>query len=125
MDFLPQFVAEAKITYPDSVFIQTDFFDYPIPDTPYDYVFSVGAFNHLTQDNYARLRLALRKMFAMAKVGIGISLLSDLSPPEFKRAKELFYYTPAKVLAIAMEITPFVELKTHYLPNDMTLMLYR
>ena len=125
LDFLPSFIATAQTTYPGSEFIEADFFDYPLPENPYDYVFSVGAFNHRTQDNEATLRLVLRKMFEMAKVGVGVSLLSDLSPPELKRAKELFYYTPSRVLEIAMEITPFVELKTHYLPNDMTLMLYR
>lgn len=125
LDFLSHFIATAKKKHPDSAFIETDFFDYPTPTTPYDYVFSVGAFNHRIDDNYATLTIALRKMFQMAKVCVGVSLLSALSPPELKRAKELFYYTPEMILRIAMTITPFVELKTHYLPNDMTVMLYK
>ncbi len=123
LDLLPQFVDAAQTRHPEATCIAADFFEYTA--TPYDYVFAVGAFNHRVQDNRHLLAMALRKMFEMAKVCVGVSLLSDLSPAELKRAKSLFYYSPAEVFQMATAITPFVELKTHYLPNDMTIVLYK
>jgi len=124
LDFLPQFLSEASTAHPTGLFIESDFFRYEAAPNTYDYVFAVGPFNHRVDDNYDYLKTAMSKMFAMAKVSAGVSLLSNLSPIELRRAKELFYYDPAKVLNIALEITPFVELKTNYLPNDMGIILY-
>lgn len=125
VDFVPEFLAAASEKYPHARFIESDFFRYESPPCSYDYVFAVGAFNHQTENNDLYLKMALSKMFALAKVGVGVSLLSTLSPKELRRAKELFYYEPLRVLELALDITPFVELRTHYLPNDMSIMLYR
>jgi len=125
LDFLPHFLAEAKAKHPHAIFIESDFFRYDTAPLSYDYVFAVGPFNHQTTDNYMYLKTALEKMFALAKVCVGVSLLSTLSPKELRRAKDLFYYDPLRVLELALAITPFVELKSNYLPNDMGLILYR
>jgi SAM-dependent methyltransferase len=125
LDCLSDFIVESQTRYPHALFIETDFFAYEATPLSYDYVVAVGPFNHLVEDNYAALRMAMVKLFSLAKVGVAISLLSDLSPKELRRAEELFYYDPQRVLAMALELTPFVELKTQYLPNDMAMILYR
>lgn len=123
IDLSSELLSDAQKNHPHAMFIETDFFQ--ITETPYTYVFAIGSWNHQAPDPYAYLEMALRKMFAMSKVATGISLLSDLAPSELHRKKTLFYYSPKKVLDIAVKITPYIELKTHYLPNDMALLLYR
>jgi ubiquinone/menaquinone biosynthesis C-methylase UbiE len=125
LDIVPQFLEVSREKYPMASFVEIDFGAYQKTEKSYDYVFAVGPFNHHMADNYNSLKTALKKMFALAKTGIGVSILSDLSPEELKRAKDLFYYDPKQVLALALDISPFVELKTQYLPNDMTVMIYR
>lgn len=123
VDLIPNFIDVAKKEHPSGTFIQGDFFDQQM--SAYDYVLAIGTFNHATPNPYMHIKDALIHMFAHCKIAAGAAILSALSPPELRRSKAFFYYDPIKVFQIALQITPFVEFKTQYLPNDFSVTLYK
>jgi len=65
---------------------------------------------------------SLKRMFSWARVGIAVNFLSARSP---RPAPGRLYIDPARVLSMALEISPAVRRNHNYLPNDFTVYLYR
>ena len=105
-------------------FIHADFLD-PDFQTEYDYIFASGTFNHRIPNQMQYIEACIKKMIKLSRYAVGFNLLSDTTPYHMKEAHSLFYYNAPKILAICLAYCPYVVIKQHYLPNDMTLYIYK
>ena len=89
---------------------------------PYDYVVASGIFGYNAKDTRERVRATLEHLFSLARIGMAVNFLSCRAPT---RSPGRLYLQPSDVLQFAFELTPAVKLDHTYLPNDITLSLYR
>lgn len=102
-------------------FLAGDVLDHE-PDQPYDYVVASGLFGLDSPGARERMVPTLERMFAWARVGVGVNFLSA----RYERQVEgRIYVEPEKALEAALALTPAVRLEHNYLPNDFTLYLYK
>ena len=89
-----------------------------------DYAISSGVANVLTPNNREYIEAIIRKMFALAKKGVAVNMLSTYAPGN-KKNTGMYFYSPEYMLTFALKLTPKVSLRHDYLPNDFTLYLYK
>ena len=124
LDIQPAFIEEARRRHPEGEFFCADI-EYFEPKRAPDYVLISGTFNvKFREDQEAWIFRMLRRMFAMAKRGVGINMLSTYSDPGHHR-EDMFYCSPERAFAEAHAITRWVALRHDYLPHDFTLYLHR
>ncbi len=121
VDVTPAMIARARERCPELELHCADILAWE-PGRCFDHTVAIGVHNVRTRDARALLEATLRRQFELADVGAHVSLLTDrfagLGPQaQAWRAEEL--------LALALEITPYVRLEHDYLPHDFSLSLYR
>ncbi len=113
----------AKASFPGVNIFYRDFLhDAHYPEV--DYVFASGVANLLMPNNLNYMESMIRKMFSLARKGVGVNMLSNKSSHTEKDGGMFFYY-PDQLLKFALTITPDVVLRHDYLTNDFTLYLYK
>ena len=124
IDLSPRMIQVAQKKYPEAHFQVGDALDTAFSGQA-DLVLASGVFNHKVETPAAYFRWVLNRLMQMARQVVAVNVLSDFTP-QAQRESDLFtYYSPAEVLSWAMELTPYVELRHHYLPNDLTVILYK
>jgi SAM-dependent methyltransferase len=124
LDLQPAFIEEARRRHPGDEFICADVGQFE-PKQPPDYVLISGTFNvKFREDQEAWVFRILRRLFGLARCGVGINMLSTYYDPGHFR-DDMFYCPPERALAEAHAITRWVTLRHDYLPHDFTLYLYR
>jgi SAM-dependent methyltransferase len=124
VDLQPAFIEEARRRHPGDAFFCEDIEGFQPQQEP-DYVLISGTFNvKFREDQEDWVFGVLRRLFGLAKRGVGINLLSTYYDPGHFR-EDMFYCPPERALARAHEITRWVTLRHDYLPHDFTLYLYR
>jgi SAM-dependent methyltransferase len=92
------------------------------PPRLFDYTVSFGVHNIKVENGSAILQRVSARQFDLCTVGAHISLLTDryvgFSP-------HVQAWRAEQVLALALEITPYVVLHHNYLPNDFSVTMYR
>lgn len=91
-------------------------------DEPYDYVVSSGIFGLKTRDTVARVEPTLERLYALSRRGVAVNFLSARATVHAARSE---YLEPGAVLDAGFRLTPALQLRHDYLPNDFTLYLYR
>ncbi|MGE4169552.1 MAG: trans-aconitate 2-methyltransferase [Candidatus Margulisiibacteriota bacterium] len=122
IDISPNMIALAQKTQPKADFkvldiLDSDFYKH------YDYVVASGAFTVRVNDQYAYLKQNMQKMYLLSKKAMAFNCLSNRA--EQQDQDLLFYYDPVRVLEMAFELSPYVEIRHHYLPNDFTVFVYK
>jgi SAM-dependent methyltransferase len=120
----------ARLKFPGVRFEALDIFAQVAgPVETFDYVFASGTFNNDHPDAYAFLLAAVPLLFARARKGFALNLLSANA---VRRVAELIYFDPVEIFDWARrEVTPLVALRHDYLiedeaePEDFTLYLRR
>lgn len=123
IDVSKEMVSLASKNWPDGIFELKDIDDLDIFQK-YDYVFSSGAFNMNTGDNYNYLDQKIKIMFALAEEGLAFNVLSSYASEE-EKDPFFFYYEPEKIFKMCKHITKHVQLRHDYLDNDMTIVMYK
>jgi len=88
----------------------------------YDWVIASGIFGYHAKDTRSRIQPTLERLFAMARRGLAVNFLSGCAPT---RSPGRLYVHPADVLQYALRLTPAVRLDHTYMPNDLTLCMYK
>lgn len=92
----------------------------------YDFIVSSGIFNIRIDNNWNYFVVRIKKMFALAKIGIAFNLLSTYADQKYiKKDKEAYYHDPVKVLKFCMSLSRRVVLIHNYMPNDFTIYIYK
>lgn len=116
-------VKQAKQLNPGGMFSEQDFFDDSF-SARYDFIVASGVFNYRVDDQVNFLFAGIKKMFDLCHQGITFNILSNCTPLD-QQFKTFFYYDPVEVLRFCLTLTPYVELKQNYLPNDFTVSLLK
>ena len=89
----------------------------------FDFVFGSGIHYINSGNNYDRMESLLINMFEVANIGIATNFIR--SNTDYKFGEHVFTYELDKVIKICDKITPYWQLRTDYLDNDVTLYLYK
>jgi len=90
----------------------------------FDYVFALGTFNLSVEgDQYDYLNNHISKCFDCCKKATVVVLTSECS--EIKYERPIYYYSPRRVLDLALNITQYLSINTANLPSEIILSLYK
>lgn len=119
VDLSPQLIALARERFPTARFLLGDVLE-SAPGA-HDYVVASGLFDYRTSDSPVRLRATLRRMFALARLGLAWNMFA-VAPPG---RSDLYHEPLGDLLAICDELTPFFLLRRDYDPSHLTFYLYQ
>lgn len=120
VDISKEIVTQAKAKNPDLEILHLNILEEQIGQ--FDYVVGSGIHNIKLEDNYGFFQTMLEKMFSLAKEGVATNFIYK-GETEFDA--HIFAYEQEKILSMAQKLSPFLELRSDYLPHDMTLFLYK
>jgi SAM-dependent methyltransferase len=119
IDILPEMVARARETHPDTRFEHADIITEP-DRFQADYVMSSGIF-HMGDAPF--MNRVVAAMYGACTKGVAFNTLSnwDESGPQ----RKFFHADPLETLAFCRTLTPHILFRHDYLPHDFTMFLYR
>ena len=88
----------------------------------FDIVVAQGIFYLLGNNAEMKMQRLIHKMFTLSKEALAFSTISSWAP--IKSDNE-FNVDPVSLLVWCRTLTPYLVLKHEYLPNDVTIYLYR
>ena len=121
VDLAPEMITLAEKRYPDATFATRDILQWD-PGRRFDYVVAIGIHNVKIEGAEKLLADVTRRQFELCEVAAHLSLLTHHFDGFGPRAMP---WSPAEVLALALDITPWVTLRHDYLPHDFSITLYR
>ncbi|MFC1752470.1 class I SAM-dependent methyltransferase [Thermoproteota archaeon] len=125
IDISSEMLKIACKNYPEAVFINSDFLSDDF-NKEFDYVLASGTFNYKVTNQEVYIRTVINKLFSLSKKAAGFNLLSFYSPSEMKQDDDIMYfYNPVDIFKYCLSLTPYVEIKQSYLPNDFTVFMYK
>jgi len=125
LDISGEMIQKAKQKFPMANFVQWDFVSNPIEEK-FDYVMALGTFSLKVENQYEYIEKALIQCFVNCKKAVAATILTTVSDVKYESDEsKLFYYDPAKLFAIASNITPYLIFNTATLPCEVTLYMYR
>jgi SAM-dependent methyltransferase len=121
VDLSPAMIERCRARFPDVRFECANILDWE-PTQGFDYSISIGIHNIKVPGAWEILLATTRQQYALARIAAHVSVLTDRYQgfaPHIKawRAEE--------ILTMALEVTPYVLLQQHYLPNDLGVTLHR
>jgi SAM-dependent methyltransferase len=88
----------------------------------WDYVTAFAIHNIVTEKGWDILEANTRRQFEFCRVAAHLSLLTT----QFQGyAPHIQPWDPARLLALAFSLTPYVSLRHDYLPHDFSITMYR
>jgi SAM-dependent methyltransferase len=119
VDLSPELIASARERFPAAHFVLGDVLESALD--AHDYVMASGLFDYRTSDSPVRLRATLRRMFALARLGLAWNMFA-VAPPG---RPDLYHEPVGDLLAFCDELTPFFSLRRDYDPSHLTVCLYQ
>lgn len=119
VDLSPELIASARERFPTARFVLGDVLESALD--AHDYVLASGLFDYRTSDSPVRLRATLRRMFALARLGLAWNMFA-VAPPG---RPDLYHEPLGDLLAYCDELTPFFSLRRDYDPSHLTFYLYQ
>ncbi len=107
--------------FPECAFHCLDLLEQPF-DEPCDYFLLSGALNYRVADNLALTHGMIRRMFALARKGVGVNFLSTYV--NFERPHN-YHHNPGALFDWARTLTRWVTLRHDYPLWEFTLYLYQ
>ena len=106
----------ARRRFPDSRFERRNIVTDPGAEPVCDVALMLGLVNFRLRDvdNYDYAARALDAGFAACREALVIDMLSDRRLPEYPAEDVVFYFDPARLLAMALERTPWVDVHHSY-----------
>jgi len=101
-----------------------DIIDFDSFDRSFDWVVASGIFPFAYDGFLDEVYGYVKKMFKMSKSGVSFNLLTSLAPEENK-FDHMQYSNPAEIISKFSSISTNFRLLHDYLPNDMTIHLYK
>lgn len=121
IDISELMIKKAKQTNPNIKFFQKDFLEENFEN--FDYVIASGAFSFKTKNQYEYIENCIKKCYKTCNRACALTVTSELA--DIKYDEPLFYYSPTKILEIALKFTPYVIINTSSLPNELVLFMYK
>jgi SAM-dependent methyltransferase len=119
IDVSPKVIAIARKRHL-AKFTCIDFLDDKFQNT-YDWIFALGPFNLVVENQDEYLRQNLQKMYRLARKGFYVFFTSDYCP---KGETYLYYYDPVKVMQECLKITHTFNINQVVAKNGFLLYMY-
>ena len=123
IDVSSKMVQRARAENPGARFNAINFLSEEFTET-FDYIVASGALSYPVKEPKVYIERVIHKMMMCANEAVAFNVLSNQAPQNLVM-KRFMYFDPKEILDICFKITPYVELKHHYLPNDFTVCLYK
>jgi SAM-dependent methyltransferase len=120
-DISEAMVRQCRARYPETRFECGDILEYE-PASRFDYSVAFGIHNIRVPSGRAILEAVTRRQFELSAIAAHVNLLTDRHAAF---APHIQSWRAEEVLALALEITPYVALHHDYLPTDFGVTLYR
>ena len=120
IDLSGKLIEEAKIHYPDAVFMTRDILKDPLKKKV-DYILSSGALSFKIKNHGNYVWRMFEAMMAMSLKGVAVNFLS--SYVDYKLEKN-FHFSPERAFKMGRELTPYVTIRHDYPLYEFTLYLY-
>jgi SAM-dependent methyltransferase len=121
VDLSPAMVDRCRERFPGTRFDAVNLLDWPTEER-WDYVTAFAIHNVVTDGGWEILEAMTRRQFELCKVATHLSLLTT----QFQGFDaHIQPWDPARLLALAFSLTPYVSLRHDYLPHDFSITLYR
>ncbi len=124
IDLSSEMIRIAKKKYPQARFVIGDGLDFSCQERA-DIVLSSGILSHKWDDPEAYVKMAIQSMLDKSNDIVAFNVLSAKIPETEKDTHAFTYYSPPDILSWALDFSKNVEVRHHYLPNDMTVVLYK
>jgi trans-aconitate methyltransferase len=124
VDLVPEMIERCNERFknqpgPQCLFETGDTLEY-VPQGKFDYVVASGIFGLLSENAAERIAPTLRQLFSWCTTGVAVNFLSQRAN---RHDPKCLYIDPARMLSLALDLTPTVRLSHNYLPNDFTIYL--
>lgn len=124
MDLCPDMLEKCPGSTTTAAFVQGDFMTYPFV-VRYDVVVASGLLSHKVEDQMRFVEDRIRMLFDLCEEVAALNFLSCFTAKIEQDTSTFFYYDPVAILTLCLKLTPYVELKQSYLPNDFTVYLFK
>jgi SAM-dependent methyltransferase len=119
VDLSPEMITSARERFPAADFILGDVLETDLD--MHDFVLASGLFDYRTSDSPMRLRATLRRMLALARLGVAWNMFAVALPGR----PDLYHEPLGNLLAFCDELTPHFTLRRDYDPSHFTVYLYK
>lgn len=115
-DINEDLLAVAQRRFPDSRFERRNVLLEPYEAPVCDVAVMLGLVNFRLQtvDNYEYAERAIDAAFGACREALIVDMLSDRVTPEYPREDFVFYFDPPRMLALALDRTPWVQVHHAY-----------
>jgi SAM-dependent methyltransferase len=118
VDINEDLLAVSRHRFPQARFERRNIVVEPYAEPVCDVAVMLGLVNFRLQtlDNYEYAAQAIDAAFGACREALVVDMLSDRTVPEYPREDVVFYFDPARMLTLALDRTPWVELHHAYPP---------
>jgi SAM-dependent methyltransferase len=124
IDFVPEFIREAKKIYPEYIFLAGDYFKQPL-EKKFDIIICCGALNGNYKDNLGFRKKAIRAMFDHAKECFVFNMAGRHPKPKTARRSNVWFADSKKIFQYCETLSKKVLLKDNYHSNDFTIVMFK
>lgn len=122
LDIVPQFIEEAKLTFPDAKFIcdSAENIEKVFASEKFDIVMENGALSFSRTgigEDWNYYMGVIDQMWGLAQKGVILTLLSNLCRD--RDSNGMLYYCPQDLMKMVLDKTRRFTIKHDYLPNDV------
>lgn len=121
VDLSPEMARISQERYPAARFESANILAWDT-SRQFDFVTAFAIHNVVVPEGWELLSALTRRQFELCRIGTHLSLLTDRFG---SFAEHIQPWSVERVLALALEITPYVSVQHHYLPHDFGITLYR
>jgi len=120
-DLSPVMIKRCEERFPGIAFNSGEFVEWS-KDKQFDYTIAIGIHNIKVDGCWEILTQMTKTQYELSRHAAHISILTDRYEGF---APHIQAWNAERVLAMALEITPYVVMRHDYLPNDFSITLYR
>jgi SAM-dependent methyltransferase len=118
IDINDDLLAVSRRRFPDAHFERRNIVVEPYSEPVCDVAIMLGLVNFRLQnlDNYEYAARAIDAAFGACREALVVDMLSDRIVADYPREDFVFYFDPARMLALALDRTPWVQVNHAYRP---------
>lgn len=124
IDFVPEFVKEAKKLYPKYKFLLGDYFKQPLEEK-FDIIICCGTLNGNYNDNLGFRKKAIKTMFSHTKECLVFNMAGRHPKPKTARHSNVWFANSKTIYNFCKTLSKKVLLKDNYHSNDFTIVMFK
>ncbi|MBU0572111.1 class I SAM-dependent methyltransferase [Patescibacteria group bacterium] len=124
IDFVPEFISEAKKKYPKYTFLVGDYFKQPLEEE-FDIIICCGALNGNYKNNLGFRKKTIKTMFNHTKECLVFNMAGRHPKPETACRSNVWFADSKEIFEYCETLSKKVLLKDDYHSNDFTIVMFK